>query len=400
MNMEGQGKSFEKDIARLLEKVAKARGVPESNKKAIRSWVDFQRARGINARTITKNLYCMAAFLVGMPAGLQLSKATKDDLASGMAKIEGSDYSSTTKRNIKVTVKSFYKHLLGEDVSYPKQVAWIRSATNRNKKMLPEDILGEEEILKMISAAGNQRDKAIIAVLYDSGIRVGELLSLRIKDLQLNGELAHITVNGKTGMRKVPIFFSAPYLARYLELVKDKKDNDYLWTGIGTWTNANKLVDDSAIRKLLRQSAEKAGISKRIYPHLFRHSRATYYANKLTEQQLKHFFGWTGDSKMVSTYVHISGRDIDDAILQIHGKKPAEAIAPKLTERICPKCRYANGMDFIHCARCGSALDLSTALKEQQMREDIEEMGVKKIKGEDFKSDIADNIKKKKKDGK
>lgn len=154
MNMEGQGKSFEKDIARLLEKVAKARGVPESNKKAIRSWVDFQRARGINARTITKNLYCMAAFLVGMPAGLQLSKATKDDLASGMAKIEGSDYSSTTKRNIKVTVKSFYKHLLGEDVSYPKQVAWIRSATNRNKKMLPEDILGEEEILKMISAAG------------------------------------------------------------------------------------------------------------------------------------------------------------------------------------------------------------------------------------------------------
>jgi site-specific recombinase XerD len=395
--MEGQGKNFERDIGRLLGKIDKWKGMPEENKKAIKSWVDFQRARGINARTITKNLYCMVSFLYCIPAKTSLSKATKDDIASAIAKIESSEYSSTTKRNIKITVKSFYKHFLGEDVSYPKQIAWIRSATNRNKKMLPEDILGEEEILKMISAAGNLRDKAIIAVLYDSGIRVGELLSLRAKDLELNDELAHITVNGKTGMRKVPIAFSAPYLARYLELVKEKKPNDYLWTGIGTWSSANKLVDDSAIRKLLRQYAAKAGIDKRIYPHLFRHSRATYYANKLTEQQLKHFFGWAGDSKMVSTYVHMSGRDIDDAILQINGKKPKEVMAPKLTEKICPKCREPNGIDSLHCSRCGSALELATALKEQEMREDIEEMGVKKIRNEDFKADIARNLKGKKK---
>lgn len=107
-------------------------------------------------------------------------------------------------------------------------------------------------------------------------------------------------------MRKIPVLFSAPYLSNYLELMKDKKQDSYLWTAIGTWTEHDKLVDGSAIRKLLRVIGAKAGLEKRIYPHLFRHSRATYYANRITEQQLKVFFGWTGDSKMVSTYVHIN----------------------------------------------------------------------------------------------
>ena len=387
---------LEKSILLLLDKI-NSRKMPEQNKKAIGAWINFLRARGLHQRTIIKNLYCMSCFLEDVQPKVQLKTATREDIEAAMAKLEGSDYSTKTKSNIKVVVKSFYKHYLGEDSFYPKQIAWVKSAGAKNKKMLPEDILTEEEILKMIEAAGNLRDKAIIALLYDSGIRVGELLSLKKKSAELNSEPGHIVVDGKTGMRKIPILFSAPYLSNYLELVKGKKPDEYLWTGIGSWTSTNRLVDGAAIRKLLRNAAKKAGIEKRIYPHLFRHSRATYYANRLTEQQLKALFGWTGDSRMVSTYVHMSGRDIDDAVMQTYGKRPKEMAAPVLTERICPRCRYANGIDFLHCKRCGAALETGTLMKEEQVANSLKESLLEAAQDPKFVEDLMYFLAQKKK---
>ncbi len=387
--MEGTKEQLEKSLAVLVDKME--RNGSRENAKAVNQWIDYLRANGSNIKTILKDMYCFRVFSEYMPPKLSYLKADRDQIASAIAKVEASDYSPKTKRNIKITVKAFYKHSLGEDYFYPRQVAWIKSATNGSKKMLPEDILNEDEVLRMIEAAGNFRDKAIIAVLYDSGIRIGELLGLRKKDINLNEEPAHIIVNGKTGMRKVPILFSPPYLSRYLELVKKKKPDDYLWTAIGTLANHNKRVDGAAIRKVLKLAGERAGIEKRIYPHLFRHSRATHYANRLTEQQLKGLFGWTGDSKMVSTYVHMSGRDIDDAVMQAYGKKPREITAPKLVEKICPRCRERNGIDFVHCSRCGSPLDISTALKEKELGLKAEELAARSY---DSRKERSDTVKK------
>jgi len=391
---------LEKSISLLLDKI-NSRKMPAQNKEAILSWVNFMRARGLHQRTVLKNLYCMNCFLEDLREKVNLKTASREDLEAAMGALEGSDYSTKTKSNVKVTVKSFYKHYLGEDSFYPRQIAWVKSSGGKNKKMLPEDILTEDDILKMIEAAGNLRDKAIIAVLYDSGIRVGELLSLKTKSVELSGEPAHIVVDGKTGMRRIPILFSAPYLSNYLELVKGKKPEEYLWTGIGSWTATNRLVDGGAVRKLLRVAAKKARIEKRIYPHLFRHSRATYYANRLTEQQLKALFGWTGDSKMVSTYVHMSGRDIDDAVMQTYGKRPKEMAAPVLTERICPRCRYANGIDFLHCKRCGAALETGTLMKEEQVSNSLKDSLLEAAQDPKFLEDLMYFIakKKKKKDG-
>jgi len=393
--VEDAKEQLERGIALLAGKIKS--GMPKANARAIDEWISFRRANGAAPRTISKDLYCFSVFVKYMPKKILFSKANREQLASAIAKLEQSDYSPKTKSNVKITVKAFYKHCLGEDMYYPKQVAWIKSAERSNKKMLPEDILSEEEILKMIEAAGNIRDKAIIALLYDSGIRIGELLGIRKKDVDLNSEVAHIVVNGKTGMRKVPILFSAPYVSNYLELVKDKKQEDYLWTGLGTWSKSNRLVDGAAIRKMLKAAAKKAGIEKRIYPHLFRHSRATYYANRLTEQQLKAFFGWTGDSKMVSTYVHMSGRDIDDAVLQAYGKKPKEMAAPMLVEKICPRCRYANGIDFLHCQRCGAPLDVSLAMRETKVTGTVKDAMLEMIKDPEFQKDMLSYLQKRRK---
>ena len=90
------------------------------------------------------------------------------------------------------------------------------------------------------------------------------------------------------------------------------------------------------------------------------------------------FFGWTGDSKMAATYVHLSGRDIDNAVLQANGKKPKETFEEaKLTVKVCPRCRFDNALSSIYCNRCGSALDIATALVQEKnmnkMKDEVEE---------------------------
>jgi hypothetical protein len=70
--------------------------------------------------------------------------------------------------------------------------------------------------------------------------------------------------------------------------------------------------------------SNKAGINKNLHPHLFRHSRATYMANFLTEAQMNAYFGWVQGSDMPAVYVHLSGRDIDDAVLKANGIMKSE----------------------------------------------------------------------------
>ena len=69
---------------------------------------------------------------------------------------------------------------------------------------------------------------------------------------------------------------------------------------------------------------------------------------------------------MAETYVHLSGRDVDSAVLQANGYKPVEVQTPKLKVQLCPRCHLANGPDAQYCTRCGSPLSIDVALLEEK----------------------------------
>ncbi len=369
----------EKGNETLLGRTHSDKSIPDSTKRLIDEYVNFSRARGVTDRTVLKNLYGISA-LLKVIGNKDLGSASKADMEQALAGIERSKYAAKTKQNIKVTVKSFYKHAMGEDLYYPKNVAWIKTSLSMKKRVLPEDILSEEDIIAMIKAAKHARDKAIISLLFDSGMRIGELLGMRVKDADLASQPAHVTVNGKTGMRKIPILFSVPYMAQYLNSIQERRPEDAMWVGTGTWHNTSG-PDYAGIRKMVKDTAKAAGIGKRIYPHLFRHSRATNYANRLTEQQLKQFFGWTGDSRQAATYVHLSGRDIDNAVLEANGFEPHErSSASRLKAKTCPKCRYDNPIESIYCNRCGAPLSMEIAIAEQKTEAELRESLLESVK--------------------
>ena len=351
---------------RLLERVLSDKKLTSNSKSLIKEHVDFLRAQGRDIRTLVKHLYCLKAFVDFTEGKVDFKTLKRKDIERIIAKLENSDYKPETKRNVKSIVKAFWRHFAGGDEYYPEPVRWIKTTVKRKDRLMPEGILTEEDVMKLLDAANNARDRGIIATLFDSGIRIGELLGMKRRDVDLEGNPAHIVVNGKTGPRRIPVLFSVPYLAAYLNEQKLRKPDEFLWNVAGSWAGLTQRADYSAIRMMLLRVAKRAGIDKRVNPHSFRHARATDYASRLSDQQLKMLFGWVGGSKMAETYVHLSGRDVDSAVLQANGYKPVEVQAPKLKVLLCPRCHFANGPDAQYCTRCGSPLSIDIALLEER----------------------------------
>lgn len=249
------------------------------------------------------------------------SKLKTEDLKDIVRKIEESSYSEWTKHDFKVMVRKFAKWLNQE---HKKKIdTSFISIKVRNNHKLPEELLTQDEVKLLVDNCSTIRDKALISVLYESGTRIGELLSLKTKNVEFDKYGAVLIIpNGKTGSRRVRIINSAILLKNYITNHPIRDPESFLWVtnfnrknGDGKWT----LINSQTVRKLLKTLGKKSGIQKKLYPHLFRHSRATHLANILTESQLKEYLGWTQGSNMAAIYVHLSGKNVDDAILKAHG---------------------------------------------------------------------------------
>jgi ribosomal protein L40E len=115
--------------------------------------------------------------------------------------------------------------------------------------------------------------------------------------------------------------------------------------------------------KIIKKAAEKAGIKKKVFPHILRHSRATFLANHLTEQQMNIYFGWVQGSDMPSIYVHLSGRDIESAVRAVYGLEEEEKKTIKPAK--CPRCGEINTPQARFCHKCGLILDEKERLRVQ-----------------------------------
>jgi hypothetical protein len=110
-----------------------------------------------------------------------------------------------------------------------------------------------------------------------------------------------------------------------------------------------------------------------VNPHHFRHSRATYLANRYTEAQLCEWFGWVQGPDVPAKYVHLSGRDIDNAYYELHGLETPEEDDEDDTVQKCPRCEELNEPNAAFCMRCGFALDQEAESIEDQIEDDVEQ---------------------------
>ncbi len=344
-------------------------GLSARNQELILRFKDYAVLENLSKPRLIKYVEIMRS--VARLLKKDMDEATAEDLKMVVSEIQQRDYSPWTKQIYKIMIKKFYKWHLGTK-DYPEIVDWITIRVSKSEKRLPSEgeLLTEDDVKKLISAAEHPRDKAFVSILWESGTRIGETGNLCMKNISFDDMGVCLTVRGKTGSRKIRLITSTPHLVTWVSNHPFRDNPEApLWINIGTREH-NKAMQYSNMKELLKLLFRKAGLKKRCNPHVFRHSRATFMANHLTEFQMNQYFGWVQGSDMPSTYVHLSGKDVDNAIYMMNGIKAFEKKEEqKLMPRICPRCDTINAFDAKHCNKCGGILDLKYAMELEERRE-------------------------------
>jgi integrase len=369
--------------------------IPESDKKKIKEFVYDIRLAGLSISRQYFYAIRLRQIASLIPDGflnpsVSDAKMVLSTLMSGKIgrRVKGhnhnSSYSEWEIENYKSTLKKFYPWLLKRE--NPECIAWIKTNNHPNKNIKPDNMITEVEMEKIVNALKNSRDKAVIYTLYDSGCRIGEILTLKNRDVEFDEYGAILSVTGKTGFRKVRVVGnSISYLREWQNTHPDRNNPDaWFFCGIES-ENKGKKLEHANVYKFMRKGIHDAKIERRIYPHLFRHTRATILATRVTEAPLEAQMGWVHGSKMTQTYVHLSGRDQDKAILKAYGIETKDDEPIESNKPIpCPRCKEPNDKINRFCWKCGMILDKT--LTEKKLTDEAKE-----IERTLLKSEVIDN---------
>ncbi len=219
-------------------------------------------------------------------------------------------------------VKSFYNYLLMEDKIEQSPAEFITAPKSRRE--LP-DVLTVEEVERIIGSIDTttikgRRDRAMLEMLYSCGLRVTELISLRMSDLFL-GE-GYIRVMGKGNkQRLVPIGrLAQEWLMQYLddrrELLKDKTTKGGNVQAVFL-SNRRTELTRVMIFTIIRNATKDAGITKTVSPHTFRHSFATHlYTGGASIRQVQDMLGHQSITT-TEIYTHLDPEHLRGAIDKI-----------------------------------------------------------------------------------
>jgi integrase len=366
--------------------------ISKRNKSFIIGFTDESFANGLSKGRVLKYFLFLRKLAIWLSK--DFDKASIQDIKALVAEIERQSFVPYTKKEIKTILRKLYKWLRGTK-EYPPEVEWIKPYCRTIPKVkLPEELLSENDVIKLINAARSPRDKAFLAMLYETGCRIGEILFIKIRQINFDQYGGYVVVDGKTGPRRIRLISSVPYLTDWLNAHPQKNSPDaWLWTGPRC-----RCLKYNSVLSLFARISKRADIKKHIHPHLFRHSRATFLANHLTEAQMKEYFGWVRSSDMATVYVHLSGRDVDDALLKLHGitKDDSEKERISLKPKTCDKCELSNPSTNLFCRRCGHPLDTETSIrlvKEQMDRKEADNLLDTMLQDPRFKELFLDKVK-------
>lgn len=206
--------NYKRRLERTIENIKKS-NISEENKATIKRFHDICMSEGMSLSKMERYLFDLSKFAIML--NKDLMQATKDEILGIVTGIEKREWSPHTKQSFKVMIKKFYKSVEGfENGVYPERVRAIKTNLKECNKKRPSDLLTETDVRRMIECAANLRDKTLIAILYESGCRIGEIGHLQIRDVVFDRYGAVLSVNGKTGSRRVRIITSSPYLQEIL----------------------------------------------------------------------------------------------------------------------------------------------------------------------------------------
>ena len=227
---------------------------------------------------------------------------------------------STISRKLSA-LRSFYKYLFNQDIINTNPFDYV--STPKKEKKLPNylGVIELETIFNIpdLNTSLGQRNRLILELLYATGIRVGELVNIKLNDIDLNRK--EIRILGKGNKERIDLF--GEYCLDYINLFinggrtkiinKNNSSCDYLIIN-----NRGNKITTRAVEQIINDIVKKASIKKHVSPHMLRHSFATHLLNNgcdiLTVKEL------LGHESLESTqiYTHVSNERLREVYLKCH----------------------------------------------------------------------------------
>ena len=380
---------YQKSLDSIQRRIASDAQIHSANRRHIQKFIDYCYVTDMRPSSITKDLYSLWFFARNLKK--DFSRANKDDFGRLIRMVGTQNWAEHTKRNHRVAIKKFMRWLKGTKKTYPPEVEDISTSGKRERSILPEEILSNDEVERMITASENIRDRTLVMVLALLGARIGEALNMKVKHVRFEetGEVVCMLI-GKTGYRTVVSIPLAPQLANFIENAHPTKNpEDFLFLTkrnmfggrrvvgkrfdhkLNTYVDVGRTVyvplSYGGARKMLRLVAERSGIKKKVSPHWFRRYAATQDATYMSDRLMMLKYGWS-TPEVVGVYSRLSSQSLIDAERKRHGRL-SENGAPKLTVITCPRCRLDNPPGGKFCGKCGMVLSADVAMKLRRVED-------------------------------
>ena len=217
--------------------------------------------RGLSPRTIKTYNHCVERFF--RKCRKEVNEITKQDVKDFLDKLIEKGAGGNTINVYLNALKFFYGQVLNK-----RLMVYIKYS--KTPKTLPA-VLTKEEVTKLISAIENPKHSLMARLIYSAGLRVSELVHLKVKDLELGRN--HGWVRGGKG-NKDRLFIIARNLKNELMGHISSNNLDH-----GSWLFAGQkqgCITTMTVQKIIKKAARKAAIKKNVHPHTLRHSFATH----------------------------------------------------------------------------------------------------------------------------
>ena len=347
---------------RSISKAVKRGDLNSRDADLIREFCDeLEATKGISLgrrNKLTFNLVSWRRFIG------PFEEVTRTDLHSGIRALKketswkGRAYKPNTIADMVAVLKQFFNwmDIRGYSKIPAAEIKRIETPSRDGSVWTVADMLTKDEIGAIMQACQRDVDRAALYTLYEGGLRIGELIRLRWRDLSFDDDGVKLSIEFKTKKpRYIRLVMATEHLAQWRANYPGNASGNAL-------VFINRLggpLDHGQFTKQIRRISARAGVKKRITPHLFRHSRITHLINEGAQESIIKMIAW-GDvgSRMLRTYLHLGGADIDREMARLYGLRPKgrpkkdEAFKP----RQCAHCGEVSSPTSQYCAKCGQPL--------------------------------------------
>lgn len=284
----------------------------------ILDYIDYLKyERCLSPMTIDKYKYNLITFDKYISnKNIDILNITKKDIIDYLTNYF-KDKGVSSKTNSITSINNFYIYLIKdkkidinpcENIDRPKL-----------KKRLP-DVLTINEVDKLLDISLNTkedyRNKAILEVLYATGIRISELTNLKMQDVDFSNKVVRVFGKGSKE-RIVPINkYALKYLGMYIDIRSSflkGKLNDYIFLN-----NKGEKISRESIGLEINKIVKKQGLNKKVSPHMLRHSFATHLLNNGADlRSIQELLGHS-DISTTTIYTHINNEKVKKDYLKYH----------------------------------------------------------------------------------